>query len=118
MTPSAQREQLLPRPVKNRPTPHSTAANCHLVPLPLPAHCAPPGGGSRGPAPLRSRQPPRGRGCLNMAEAALPPEWRLYLPAERAATFRAWPFTEGCACTPGRVSRGARRGRVGWDEMR
>uniref|UniRef100_A0A7M4ESQ5 Baculoviral IAP repeat containing 5 n=1 Tax=Crocodylus porosus TaxID=8502 RepID=A0A7M4ESQ5_CROPO len=39
-----------------------------------------------------------------MAEAALPPEWRLYLPAERAATFRAWPFTEGCACTPGRMA--------------
>ncbi|XP_072713226.1 baculoviral IAP repeat-containing protein 5 isoform X2 [Ciconia boyciana] len=33
---------------------------------------------------------------------ALPEEWRLYLVPARAATFRNWPFTEGCACTPER----------------
>ncbi|NXL37431.1 BIRC5 protein, partial [Glaucidium brasilianum] len=38
--------------------------------------------------------------------AALPEEWRLYFVPARAATFCNWPFTEGCACTPERVSRG------------
>ncbi|XP_054678575.1 baculoviral IAP repeat-containing protein 5 isoform X1 [Grus americana] len=39
------------------------------------------------------------------AEAAvLPEEWRLYLVPTRAATFRNWPFTEGCACTPERMA--------------
>ncbi|XP_075564153.1 baculoviral IAP repeat-containing protein 5-like isoform X2 [Pelecanus crispus] len=33
---------------------------------------------------------------------ALPEEWRLYLASTRGATFRNWPFTEGCACTPER----------------
>ncbi|XP_021245271.1 baculoviral IAP repeat-containing protein 5 isoform X2 [Numida meleagris] len=33
---------------------------------------------------------------------ALPEEWLLYLVSTRAATFRNWPFTEGCACTPER----------------
>ncbi|XP_075605619.1 baculoviral IAP repeat-containing protein 5 isoform X2 [Balearica regulorum gibbericeps] len=36
------------------------------------------------------------------AAVALPEEWRLYLVPTRAATFRNWPFTEGCACTPER----------------
>ncbi|NXY73922.1 BIRC5 protein, partial [Glareola pratincola] len=30
----------------------------------------------------------------------LPEEWRLYFVLTRANTFRSWPFTEGCACTP------------------
>ncbi|NXV47999.1 BIRC5 protein, partial [Uria aalge] len=30
----------------------------------------------------------------------LPEEWRLYFALTRANTFRSWPFTEGCACTP------------------
>ncbi|XP_027756582.1 baculoviral IAP repeat-containing protein 5.2-A-like isoform X2 [Empidonax traillii] len=34
--------------------------------------------------------------------AVLPEEWRLYLVSSRVATFRNWPFTEGCACTPER----------------
>lgn len=34
----------------------------------------------------------------------LPKEWLVYLVSTRAATFRNWPFTEGCACTPERVS--------------
>ncbi|NXX80612.1 BIRC5 protein, partial [Urocolius indicus] len=37
-------------------------------------------------------------------EAALPEEWRLYLLPVRTATFRSWPFTEGCACTPERMA--------------
>ncbi|NXT19053.1 BIRC5 protein, partial [Syrrhaptes paradoxus] len=37
-------------------------------------------------------------------EAAVPEEWRLYLVSTRAATFRNWPFTEGCACTPQRMA--------------
>ncbi|XP_064302558.1 baculoviral IAP repeat-containing protein 5 [Phalacrocorax carbo] len=36
--------------------------------------------------------------------AVLPEEWRLYLVPTRAATFRNWPFTEGCACTPERMA--------------
>ncbi|NWS94479.1 BIRC5 protein, partial [Mionectes macconnelli] len=36
--------------------------------------------------------------------AVLPEEWRLYLVSTRAATFRNWPFTEGCACTPERMA--------------
>ncbi|XP_050749478.1 baculoviral IAP repeat-containing protein 5 [Gymnogyps californianus] len=36
--------------------------------------------------------------------AALPEEWQLYLVPTRAATFRNWPFTEGCACTPERMA--------------
>ncbi|NXB23162.1 BIRC5 protein, partial [Rhagologus leucostigma] len=32
----------------------------------------------------------------------LPEVWRLYFASVRAATFRNWPFTEGCACTPER----------------
>ncbi|XP_068272946.1 baculoviral IAP repeat-containing protein 5 [Nyctibius grandis] len=36
--------------------------------------------------------------------AALPEEWRLYLVLTRAATFRNWPFTDGCACTPERMA--------------
>ncbi|KAK0680968.1 BIRC5 protein, partial [Pygoscelis papua] len=47
------------------------------------------------------------------AEAALPKEWRLYLVPTRAATFCNWPFTEGCACTPERVSPAGERGRAG-----
>ncbi|NXA10852.1 BIRC5 protein, partial [Sapayoa aenigma] len=35
---------------------------------------------------------------------ALPEEWQLYLVSVRAATFRNWPFTEGCACTPERMA--------------
>ncbi|NXG55003.1 BIRC5 protein, partial [Hemiprocne comata] len=31
-------------------------------------------------------------------------EWQLYLVSTRAATFRNWPFTEGCACTPERMA--------------
>ncbi|XP_027579673.1 baculoviral IAP repeat-containing protein 5-like isoform X2 [Pipra filicauda] len=34
----------------------------------------------------------------------LPEEWRLYLVSSRVATFRNWPFTEGCACTPERMA--------------
>ncbi|NXP12570.1 BIRC5 protein, partial [Thinocorus orbignyianus] len=30
----------------------------------------------------------------------LPKEWQQYFPRTRAGTFRSWPFTEGCACTP------------------
>ncbi|NXJ69920.1 BIRC5 protein, partial [Rostratula benghalensis] len=30
----------------------------------------------------------------------LPEEWQLYFVLNRASTFRSWPFTEGCACTP------------------
>ncbi|NXU79714.1 BIRC5 protein, partial [Oreotrochilus melanogaster] len=30
--------------------------------------------------------------------------WWLYLVPTRAATFRNWPFTEGCACTPERMA--------------
>lgn len=44
------------------------------------------------------------------ALAALPEPWRLYFPSVRAATFRNWPFTEGCACTPERVSAGPGQG--------
>ncbi|NXT78462.1 BIRC5 protein, partial [Zapornia atra] len=36
--------------------------------------------------------------------AALLEEWRLYLAPNRAATFRNWPFTEGCTCTPERMA--------------
>ncbi|NXQ24037.1 BIRC5 protein, partial [Alaudala cheleensis] len=36
--------------------------------------------------------------------AALPEAWRLYFASVRAATFRNWPFTEGCACTPERMA--------------
>ncbi|NXS09305.1 BIRC5 protein, partial [Neodrepanis coruscans] len=36
--------------------------------------------------------------------AALPEQWELYLASNRAATFRNWPFTEGCACTPERMA--------------
>ncbi|NXS72626.1 BIRC5 protein, partial [Pandion haliaetus] len=36
--------------------------------------------------------------------AVLPEEWQLYLAPVRAATFRNWPFTEGCACTPERMA--------------
>ncbi|XP_068865541.1 baculoviral IAP repeat-containing protein 5-like isoform X2 [Aphelocoma coerulescens] len=36
------------------------------------------------------------------ALAVLPEVWRLYFASVRAATFRNWPFTEGCACTPER----------------
>ncbi|NWQ67004.1 BIRC5 protein, partial [Neopipo cinnamomea] len=36
--------------------------------------------------------------------ALLPEEWRLYLVSSRVATFRNWPFTEGCACTPERMA--------------
>ncbi|XP_030303319.1 baculoviral IAP repeat-containing protein 5 [Calypte anna] len=36
--------------------------------------------------------------------AVLPEEWRLYLVSTRAATFRNWPFTESCACTPERMA--------------
>ncbi|NXM06537.1 BIRC5 protein, partial [Tyrannus savana] len=36
--------------------------------------------------------------------AVLPEEWRLYLVSSRVATFRNWPFTEGCACTPERMA--------------
>lgn len=46
-----------------------------------------------------------------MAAEALPAAWRLYLVPTRVATFRNWPFTEGCACTPDRVSPGAAGGR-------
>lgn len=41
----------------------------------------------------------------------LPEGWRLYFQSVRAATFHNWPFTEGCACTPERVSAGP-----GWRE--
>ncbi|NP_001012318.1 baculoviral IAP repeat-containing protein 5 isoform 1 [Gallus gallus] len=34
----------------------------------------------------------------------LPKEWLVYLVSTRAATFRNWPFTEGCACTPERMA--------------
>ncbi|XP_029820723.1 baculoviral IAP repeat-containing protein 5 [Manacus vitellinus] len=37
-------------------------------------------------------------------QAVLPEEWRLYLVSSRVATFRNWPFTEGCACTPERMA--------------
>ncbi|KAM6406461.1 baculoviral IAP repeat-containing protein 5-like [Pluvialis apricaria] len=33
-------------------------------------------------------------------EVSLPEEWRLYFLLTRVNTFRSWPFTEGCACTP------------------
>ncbi|XP_064503975.1 baculoviral IAP repeat-containing protein 5 isoform X1 [Pseudopipra pipra] len=36
--------------------------------------------------------------------AVLPEKWRLYLVSSRVATFRNWPFTEGCACTPERMA--------------
>ncbi|XP_031453554.1 baculoviral IAP repeat-containing protein 5-like [Phasianus colchicus] len=35
---------------------------------------------------------------------ALPEEWLVYLVSTRVATFRNWPFTEGCACTPERMA--------------
>ncbi|NXU54291.1 BIRC5 protein, partial [Turnix velox] len=35
-----------------------------------------------------------------LAAASLPEEWCLYFVPTRANTFRSWPFTEGCACTP------------------
>ncbi|XP_069706483.1 baculoviral IAP repeat-containing protein 5-like [Phaenicophaeus curvirostris] len=38
------------------------------------------------------------------ALAAMPEQWRFYLAPTRAATFRNWPFTEGCACTPERMA--------------
>ncbi|NXY85748.1 BIRC5 protein, partial [Alcedo cyanopectus] len=38
------------------------------------------------------------------AEVALPEEWQLYFVPTRAATFRNWPFTEDCACTPERMA--------------
>ncbi|NXX18366.1 BIRC5 protein, partial [Podargus strigoides] len=38
------------------------------------------------------------------AAAALPEEWRFYLVSARIATFRNWPFTESCACTPERMA--------------
>lgn len=44
---------------------------------------------------------------------ALPEEWLVYLVSTRAATFRNWPFTEGCACTPERVSLPGRKRRDG-----
>ncbi|NXH85392.1 BIRC5 protein, partial [Edolisoma coerulescens] len=50
----------------------------------------------------------------------LPEVWRLYFASVRAATFRNWPFTEGCACTPERVSAGPgrrERGRAGADGL-
>uniref|UniRef100_A0A674JBE8 Baculoviral IAP repeat containing 5 n=1 Tax=Terrapene triunguis TaxID=2587831 RepID=A0A674JBE8_9SAUR len=36
----------------------------------------------------------------------LPPRltWQLYLSETRLATYRSWPFTEGCACTPERMA--------------
>ncbi|XP_074024903.1 baculoviral IAP repeat-containing protein 5-like [Numenius arquata] len=34
------------------------------------------------------------------AATPLPEEWQLYFVLTRANTFRSWPFTEGCACTP------------------
>ncbi|NWS70450.1 BIRC5 protein, partial [Crotophaga sulcirostris] len=36
--------------------------------------------------------------------AGLPEEWRLYLVSNRVATFRSWPFTEDCTCTPERMA--------------
>ncbi|KAM4678873.1 baculoviral IAP repeat-containing protein 5-like [Amazona ochrocephala] len=30
--------------------------------------------------------------------------WRSYLVCTRVATFRNWPFMEGCACTPERMA--------------
>ncbi|NXQ24620.1 BIRC5 protein, partial [Alaudala cheleensis] len=36
--------------------------------------------------------------------AALPEVWWLYFASVRAATFRNWPFTEGCACMPERMA--------------
>ncbi|KAM6128467.1 baculoviral IAP repeat-containing protein 5 [Pterocles gutturalis] len=41
---------------------------------------------------------------MAVSAAALPEEWRFYLVSTRAATFRNWPFTEGCACTPQRMA--------------
>ncbi|TFK08709.1 Nuclear protein MDM1 [Platysternon megacephalum] len=38
------------------------------------------------------------------AAALLPAEWQLYLSETRLATYRSWPFTEGCACTPERMA--------------
>ncbi|XP_040467343.1 baculoviral IAP repeat-containing protein 5 [Falco naumanni] len=38
------------------------------------------------------------------AMAALPEEWRLYFVPTRIATFRNWPFTEDCTCTPERMA--------------
>ncbi|KAM9240182.1 baculoviral IAP repeat-containing protein 5 [Leptosomus discolor] len=38
------------------------------------------------------------------AAAKLAEEWRLYLVPTRTTTFRNWPFTEGCACTPERMA--------------
>lgn len=68
-----------------------------------------PAGPRARPAPALPRAPNRRRLNAAMAAnveaaAALPEEWQLYLVSTRAATFLNWPFTEGCACTPERVS--------------
>ncbi|NXM77473.1 BIRC5 protein, partial [Serilophus lunatus] len=34
----------------------------------------------------------------------LPEQWGLYLASARITTFRNWPFTEGCDCTPERMA--------------
>lgn len=39
-----------------------------------------------------------------MGSTSLPAAWQLYLRDRRVATFKNWPFLEGCACTPERVS--------------
>lgn len=39
-----------------------------------------------------------------MGAPSLPPSWQLYLMDHRISTFKNWPFLEGCACTPERVS--------------
>lgn len=39
-----------------------------------------------------------------MGASALPAAWQLYLRERRVATFKNWPFLEGCACTPERMA--------------
>ncbi|XP_054449119.1 baculoviral IAP repeat-containing protein 5 [Pteronotus mesoamericanus] len=35
-----------------------------------------------------------------MGGPSLPEAWKAYLKDHRLATFKNWPFLEGCACTP------------------
>lgn len=107
------RRSALPRPRSRPPEPSPGADGRTGLPAGPSA-----GGGTAAPIGLRGRLAPalpRAPNCrrLNPAmaaggeeAAALPEEWRLYLVPTRAATFRNWPFTDGCACTPERVSPG------------
>ncbi|XP_036283302.1 baculoviral IAP repeat-containing protein 5-like [Pipistrellus kuhlii] len=39
-----------------------------------------------------------------IAAVSLPEAWQVYGEDHRLATFRHWPFQEGCACTPERMA--------------